>query len=327
VTPRSDTPLDRKLDETLRREYGDPNGLPAPPPPPPPAEPPYAPPPPPVTRDHDEWSDNPFQLRLGLLAAFVPVRLFDAKFTRADHGFSDDGWPASGHDDGDFGWAASARGAAWLDLGRYISIESAVQVMGARTRGDRHRDSGGWWWDMGPHPETRVDILTADANLVVHPINCSWGQIDLLIGMRYLSVTTKYRFDFGQGLGSSPMMSQNLEAAIPMIGIGGALRPVHTSGGGFTFEIYARIRAGGLDLENGGQRDRDWSDWRHERWLAASVEAEGGVRFIFCDMIGLSTGVRYEYNDLQKGDRDEDGTKTAEWRSVGPFLALIIQLP
>jgi hypothetical protein len=115
---------------------------------------------------------------------------------------------------------------------------------------------------------------------------------------------------------------------MPTIGIGGMLRPVCTEDGGFALELFARGRVGGWAWAD-ARRNRDnggWDDGHRTEFRTAMVEALTGVRLLFCETVGLSVGVRYEYNSITKTDNWDDSSKRADWRSFGPFVALSIEM-
>jgi hypothetical protein len=323
-------PVDRHLDETLRREYGDPNGPPAPQPP---EDTRFAPPPIHVVNNHHEDDDDFGKFRLGFLAAGAGSYVRDARV-------------GSAGTHADRGWGAQLRFGAWIDLGRYFSIEGAYAVTGFEKgrRDDRRNPYAFSGWGYGTVPEPRRDYAfeTADVNLVVHPFACDLGQLDLLVGGRYLSgeLTTRLPYsyyNFGYGIGPGPKVRSRLEGGMPMVGIGGVLRPVKTNG--FTLELYARSRVGGFSYRDDGyygdHADRGyygggyrangrWHVRPADKYMAATIEAEGGVRFIFADTVGVALGARYEYNEIHKSDLTSDNR--ADWRSVSPFVALFVQL-
>lgn len=337
-------PVDRRLDEVLRREYGDPNG-----PALPPREEaaPVRPVPAPVPvrgRPHDEnpgdfWEDT-LQLKLGmsidggfawLLASRIQGRSSTPDWAQPAY-FGGPTTTDSGHHHHDGGGSFSLHGSTWLDIGRYMTVECASSAYLGRDQ--RRRDdnagtpqplydplanNGGTTGSGSHHKDRDVEYGNIDVDFVVHPLNGRFGRLDLIIGGRYLEARAGQR-----------RHQHTVEAGMPMVGIGGVLRPVRTENGGFALELFARGMVGGFDYGDYGHRHGDYGYYdgyrRSSSYYAVSATCEGGVRFVFMDMFGVGVGARFEYVDVDKRDYDAGTDKKIQWKSVGPFIALSIEM-
>ncbi|MEZ0227730.1 MAG: hypothetical protein ACAI25_03840 [Planctomycetota bacterium] len=347
---------DRELDRVLRREYGDPNGPPrrrlieTPPPEP-------VPPPPPVNPNRrapsDDDSDREFYVNMGVLGAHWAARLSNARVSSARGGFHGDnvgltGGQLSGAELDGLSNTQLLRG--WIDLGPWFSLDGGANRAFFRDSGQSTRDFvfRGQQFNAGQVLETKFNALIADFNFVVHPVHGRWGRLDVSLGLRYMYAQSQFRDTGLGGSGAQPQgvdvivtggggaplfipgpgpsgfstgkVKQTNEAVIPMVGIGGAFRPVHEHE--ITIEIFGRARVGGFDWEERGysyRRDR----WVDRRFYAYSAELDGGVSIILFGTLGVTGGYHFDLAHIERRDMGE--SDSSDWNAHGPYMGAFLQ--
>ncbi|MBI3722342.1 hypothetical protein HY251_00070 [bacterium] len=333
---KSQADLDRELDETLSRTHGDPNE----PPPPHPHEdlaPNRPPAEAPLAVEGGDTDAGRFRFRLGAMGAHWMARLYDVSVSKGKAGGPvanlnlDDG----SHDfKTDWEYAQTQTYRAWIDLGDMFSIEGAGRNAVFRREGNSASNFtfGRASFFQNEFLKAKFEFTSVDLSLVVHPINCEMGQLDVFLGARYLWSDVKIQGTsrFAPTMSGFPFPapaprplpnfsfpanqdSQTVEAILPMLGLGGAIRPIHFGSGSY-FEIFARARVGGIDWEN---------ESGSKEYYAVSFEAEGGIAIVFSNFIGLMAGYRFEYNEIERAN--ERTFKYATWKSDGPFGGVLIQ--
>lgn len=350
---------DRELDRALRREYGDPNG-PAPrrletpeptPIPPPPVDPNRRAP------SYDD-EDRDFYVRLGVFGAHWAARVTGVSVSNARNGFHGDyvslsgGKNAAGNLEG---WSQTQLFKAWIDLGPWFSFDGGANRSFFTDTGQLNRDFvfRGQQFTTGSALQTRFQSLVADFNFVVHPVHGRFGHLDVLFGFRYLYSKVTFQSNGGNGLGPAPQppvivfvnpgfgfspfflpqgpgpapfaqassrTSQTSEAVIPMIGIGGTLRPVHTKD--VSVEIFARARAGGFEWQERGYSYRR-NKWIDRGFYAYSSELDGGISLVLFQTLGLTAGYRMDVAFIERNDMRE--TNRSEWKAHGPYAGAFLQ--
>jgi hypothetical protein len=349
---------DRRLDEALRRAYGDPNGARLPEPTERAPEPRLVPPP---TPPSDMEDDDRFKIRVGAVAAHWAAQILDATVrSRQNNGSSDSGrlkLDGSGGSVADLGFAETQTYRGWIDLGRWFSIQGGGRHTVFRDQSSASANS----FNFGSQSfagaySTKFEITSVDLDLAFHPVMCDWGQLDLTLGARYVASTVQFSATGGQiapvfagpvffpfpgggpplpgpgPFGGLPAQaaSQSIETAMPMIGIGGTFRPVHIRE--LSVELYARTRIGGIafgndDGDHRGRRGGFQNQFQNQnpqdrqRNVDYSFEGEVGVSILLFQMIGVSGGYHFEAVSLEK--TDSGTTKNADWRVGGPFLGLV----
>lgn len=307
--------LDRELDESLQREYG-PDGKPV--------ERPYdtsPPPPPPPPSDADEEEDE-WRVRLGGLAAHYYTWLRDARISHRE-GLSGGQTIRLDEDDlAEFDPENSQTYRAWIDFGRWISLEGGFRRTPYRTTTQSLPTGftyGTTTFAAGSRLETELDLATIDADFVFKPVNNRWFELSLHFGARYIYAETMVR-DLADSVNRTE--TQRVEMGIPMIGLGLALRP-------FTwFEIYARGRVGyfGYERDEAWLWDEEDDEYDHispKEKSAASGELDAGIKIIVADTIGIVGGWRLDYLDIEREVTERDEGVRAY--SHGFYGGLILQ--
>jgi hypothetical protein len=365
--PRSDD--DRKLDDALRKEYGDPN---APPPPPrplerryreptPPPPPPPAPPAPPADARDEE--DDMF-LHMGVLGAHWMARLQDASVSAGRPGVHGDYVHLNGglDDPADLKISETQLFRAWIDLGRFVSFDGGAERAWFRDSTISPRDFvfRDQQFSAGAPIDTKFEFLIADFNFAIHPFNCPLGQFDILVGARYAWSNVQFTSNGGGGVvvfapappptitvigggfggpvvgpptlpgAAAPVqgtrVNQTVEGVIPMVGLGGKIRPLHEKD--VSIEVFGRARVGAWDWET--WRGRDDGDWGGDGWGRRSVyyvysaELDGGISVVLFRTIGLTAG--YHFDSVHLEQSDSNGTsKRADWKAHGPYGGAFIE--
>jgi len=293
----SNDQVNRELDDSLRKEF-------EPPPPPPP------PPPPVVVHRHDDR----LKLTLGGMAAHMVAVLDDVTISHRDHG--------SGGNDvdldrvSDFDEEHTQTYRAWFEIGRHVALEGGY-------RGAVFRDSsastsaftfGRTLYAANEVVDKKIQVATADLDLVLKPLNNRWIGLGIHLGARYMFWRTNLE-------GSSfDREESTLEAVVPVIGASIAIRPFKW------WEIFARGRVGYLSY------DRDAGSYRRngrrhyveaKEKEAKSVELDVGMQFLIADTIGLIVGVRADYFDIE---REVDAREErAKGTMKGVYAGLVLQ--
>lgn len=339
---------DRDLDRALRKEYGDPNG-----PAPAPQQP--APTQPVRVERHDD--EDEFFFHLGVFGAYWAAWLRDASVSSGRQGIHGDYVPLYGSDTSATNLDDPAHGQiyrAWIDLGPWFSIDGGVTRASFHSENTNPRDFQfrAHQFNQGTDLETRFQFLTADLNFVVHPAHSAWGQVDLLVGGRYLWSNVEFKqtgFGFfgppvivggGGGFGGGPFggivndkVNQTVEGFVPTVGLGFKLRPIHNKD--VALEFAARGVVGGFDWEERRWRDGrgDFNDgfnngdpnsnFNRSSYYAYTANADGSLSLILWDTFGFTAGYHYDVNHISIENRD--GTKRAEWKAHGPYGGIFVQ--
>jgi hypothetical protein len=163
--------------------------------------------------------------------------------------------------------------------------------------------------------KTKFEFLIADADLEVHPWSSKWGRVDITLGGRYIYSYVNFR----DTTSPTSFSQQTLESVIPMLGLGGVLRPVHAKS--LAIELYARGRVGGFAWETQGTTARGHTV--DESFYSCSLQAEGGMSILIGGTIGVTAGWLFEAVEIEKEDKLE--TKRASWTGHGPFAGLVVE--
>jgi hypothetical protein len=203
---------------------------------------------------------------------------------------------------------------AYLDCGRWITLDATVRHVVARGYELASRDFNfrNTFFQRDEVLETKFEFTTVDVFGAFHPVKGELGHLDLFLGVRYVGTSTRIA-----QAGGGDKAQQDVDALIPMTGIGGTLRlPVKDA---VAFEYFANLKIGGmrydLPTRNG------WFFDQHLSVFALSIET--GLRFMILDVFGIVVGYRYELTNL---DRTNDSSqKYAHWRAGGMITGLVVQ--
>jgi len=324
--PEFDPPnqeLDRELDESLHRAYeegfqdGRRDAAPAP------APRRASEPAPDYAAEVGE--DDDIRLGLGGIAAHYYTVLQDVTLAHrngasggAEIELDDDAFDAADYRDDP---EHSQTYRAWLDLGRHVSLEGGFRRTVYRSERPTRQSFtyGDTTYAAGDVVDSELDIAIADLDLVIKPVNMDVFELGIHLGARYVRWDTKLA---RAGNATSPgIEEERLEAAVPVIGLSMAVRPVSA------LEIFARGRIGHLEYE----RDEYWrvdddGDVDHVDAKAresTSVELEAGLMLVLADTIGVVVGYRFDYIDLE---REVTGrSEKVEGKSHGGYAGLVLQ--
>ncbi len=207
---------------------------------------------------------------------------------------------------------------AWIDFGKHVSLEGGYR----RTLFRSQMASGqAFTFDRTTFGRDEqlgisIDTLTADLDLVIKPINNRWVSLDLHLGSRYLFWRTEMQGNQADRTGRS-----TLEAAIPVVGAGLAVRPLRF------LEIFARGRVGYLSY------DRPESNtYRHGRRVdhvsakektVKSAEFDVGVQVLIKDTIGVIAGWRADYFRFERGTDSLE--EEARGMVYGAYVGVVLQ--
>lgn len=297
----SEDQLNQELDRSLEDEYDEDH--PAVDPGPPPAVAP------PVEKDR-------FELRLGGLAAHYYSQLQDVRVRYREGGSGGAEIEVDKNDAvADFGPEHTQLYRGWLDLGKHVSFE------GGYWRGV-YRDTkeitqgftfGRQSFAVGERVGTRVEMMTADLDLVVKPLNNRWVELGLHLGTRYMLWETEFK-----GPGGREELSR-IEAAVPVIGASIAFRPTRF------MELFAKGRLGYLDYDrprSSRYDDGDIDTIEAKEKSAKSVEVDVGVKFILADTIGVIAGYRLDHLRLER--EVDERTEGVRGTAHGVYAGLIL---
>ena len=310
--------VDRELDESLRREYG-PDGKPI--------ERPYdleprelPPPPPPPPVDDDD--DDEWELKLGALAAHYYTWIDGVRISHRE-GLSGGGRiELTKHGAvADYDPHNSQTYRAWLDIGRWISLEAGFRRTNYRSSPQPTASTftyGRTTYVAGTRVETELDQATIDADFVFKPVNNRWFELGLHFGARYLFADTMIR-NVADPLGQTER--ERIEMVVPMVGLGLALRPARW------LELFVRGRVGhfGYERDEAFVFDDD-DDVRHvtpKEKSATSGELDAGVQLLLGDTIGVVAGWRLDYLKVEREVRERD--EKLRSLSHGVYGGLILQ--
>lgn len=286
--------IDRELDASLEREYG-PDGRPIERGPRVPGERRGAPPPPSDDDDDDGW-----EITLGGLAAHYHTYLRTARvaYREGSSGGSRIDLISQTGAGMDFDPESSQTYRTWIDFGKWVSLEG-----GYRHTVHRGQDTaantfsyGTRTYQAGRLVESKLDLATIDADLVFKPLNNRWFEIALHFGARYIYA------DVDVAETQDPVNTrqrQRTEAAVPMVGLGIAFRPIRG------VELFARGRIGhfGYERDAGFVYDEDDDELDYvppKEKSATSGELDVGLQVVLFDTIGIIGGWRLDYIDMKR---------------------------
>ena len=313
----SDDELDRELDESLREEFE------SEPEPDYEVVPPYKAPPPKV----DAERDDRLRLRLGGMAAYAWTAFHDLEISHAEGNRGGDTVVFDGYDEDDDANSfefenGSGYYRAWFDIGRYVTLQASYSHAGFSDTAALSNNPGGTpgfvfgntVFQTGDVAEVSYTRRVADFDIAVHPLNLDWIRLDVTFGARYVFFGTQVE-RHTRGYAKD---EKNLEALIPMIGLGLSIRPVQP------FEIFVRGRIGGIELEReeGTYRRRNGERRRVEpfRREQASVEVDAGFSLTLADTIGIIVGAKIDYLEIERENDDErtrfEGTASSLYAGV-----------
>ncbi|MEZ6184776.1 MAG: hypothetical protein R3F62_07180 [Planctomycetota bacterium] len=298
--------IDRDLDDSLRREY-DGNGQPLPPVDPD-QDPPSSPP----------KEDDRLHLRLGGMAAYYYTQLKNVEVSRregavggADIDLDDQGL--------DLDEEHSLTYRAWFDIGKFVSLQGGFRTT---EYSDLRQPTSGFTFGsttfaQGQYLETEIEVLSADFDVVIKPLNLSWIELGISFGARYVYWET--RFSSPQNPATNE--DQRSEALVPMVGMSLALRPVRP------LELFVRGRIGHFEYEREEHyRRRSGGQLRLEEEYnkeATAAEFDAGIKLLIDDTIGLIAGYRLDFMEIEseRASRAEAIKGTAH----GLYAGLVIQ--
>jgi len=297
----SDEKLNEELDRSLESEYDEDNPAPDPGPPPGVAVPP----------DEDR-----FELVLGGLAAHYYSQLQHVRVSYREG--------LSGGDDievdkkdaiADFEPEHTQLYRGWFDLGKHVSFEGGY--WNAVYRDTKEITTGFTFgresFFAGERVSTRVEMTTADLDLVLKPLNNRWVELGLHLGSRYMIWETQFK-----GEDDSEETSR-LEAAVPVVGASFAFRPTRF------MELFAKGRIGYLDYDRPRSSRYDDGDIRTveaKEKKSKSIEIDVGVKFLFFDTVGLIAGYRLDHLQLER--EVDNRTEGVKGTAHGVYAGLIL---
>ncbi|RMG12409.1 MAG: hypothetical protein D6731_13895 [Planctomycetota bacterium] len=315
----SNEEVDRELDRALEREYRSP----------PPASEPipdYA------AAEEEEEGARAFGARLRLLGAYWHPAITDLEFYRRVGTNPrqvvkiEDPYEVDLDGDDDLEGSPGGFYGLTLDLGRHVALRGgfahATQLendfqVGA-VGGVQPFTYGDTSWGSGDVLELSHEVYLGDFDVVLRPLNNRYVTIDLSLGARYLS----WEVELTRNLAARPQERERLEAVVPTVGFGLALRPVQA------LELFASTRVGHLSYEvDAGWRWDDWNDkWEYQERKereSTSVQVDLGLSLTIADTLGVIVGYRYEFIALER-DTDAEG-KGLEGAVHGLFAGVILQ--
>ncbi len=300
----SNDQVNEDLDRSLRQEFDEDH-------PPPPDVAPAAP----TVVDPDD--DDRLRLRLGGLAAHYYSQLQDVRLNYRE-GTSGGQDIDVDEDDAiaDFDPANTQLYRAWFDIGKHVGFYGGFWrgVFRDQKPTTQQFTFGRMTFLEGEDVSTRVELMTADLDLVIKPVNVRVFELGIHLGARYMFWETEFK----SALPGRQERSR-LEAALPVVGASLALRPARW------FEIFARGRVGYLSYDrpqstriHGG--DVDTIDAKEKE--AKTVEIDVGLKFIFADTIGLIAGYRLDHLRIER--EVDDRTEGVRGTAHGVYAGLIL---
>jgi hypothetical protein len=299
----SEDQLNQELDRSLESEYDEDHPAPVDPGPPPVV----APPP-----DRDR-----FELRLGGLAAHYYSQLKDVRVRYREGGSGGEDIRVDDDDAiADFGPEHTQLYRGWFDIGKHVSFEGGYWSAVYR---DTQEITQGFTFGrqsfaVGERVGTKVELTTADLDLVIKPVNNRWVELGLHLGTRYMVWETTF-----EGPGNREVDSK-LEAAVPVIGASIAFRPTRF------MELFAKGRLGYLSYDrprSSRYDDGDIDTIEAKEKNAKSVEVDVGVKFIFAETIGLVAGYRFDHLRLER--EVDQRTEGVRGTAHGVYAGLILE--
>jgi hypothetical protein len=305
----SNEQIDENLDRTLQREYDADH-------PPPPAEGPSGDvAPPPVVVTHDE--ESRFKLHLGGYGAHLYSAISDVRVGKGHGRFSNPIRLDGSSGIADFDPENSQTYRAWIDFGKHVSIEGGFRRTVFRSQQASQQSFSFDRLTVGRNEQLGVslDTLTADLDLVIKPINNRWVELDLNLGSRYLFFRTEL-----QGNQANRTARSTVEAAVPVVGAGIALRPWRC------LELFARGRVGYLDYDRPESYHRQngrLNRVSNQSKTVKTAEIDIGIQFLIKQHIGVIAGWRMDY--LQFERRADDAHEESRATINGLYAGLVLQ--
>lgn len=299
----SEDELNQELDRSLEDEYDEDH------PPVDPGPPPGVAPPPP---DEDR-----FELVLGGFAAHYYSQLRNVRVLYREGGSGGEEIEVDKQDAiADFEPEHSQIYQGYFDLGKHVSFEGGYWRSVYR---DTKEITEGFTFGretffVGERVGTRVDIMTADLDLVVKPLNNRWVELGLHLGSRYMSWETQFR-----SAGTDRTAGSKIEAVVPVVGASLAFRPTRF------MEFFAKGRIGYLDYDrprSSRYDDGDLETVERKEKSAKSVEIDVGVKFLFFDTIGLIAGYRLDHLRLER--EVDERTEGVRGTAHGVYAGLVL---
>ena len=203
----------------------------------------------------------------------------------------------------------------WFDLGKHVSFEGGY--WNAVYRDTKEITTGFTFgresFFAGERVSTRVEMTTADLDLVLKPLNNRWVELGLHLGSRYMIWETQFK-----GEDDSEETSR-LEAAVPVVGASFAFRPTRF------MELFAKGRIGYLDYDRPRSSRYDDGDIRTveaKEKKSKSIEIDVGVKFLFFDTVGLIAGYRLDHLQLER--EVDNRTEGVKGTAHGVYAGLIL---
>ena len=308
-----DAQLNRELDETLEREYADPDrprsrrSLP-------PVDPDRDPPS--SRRDRRERDDG-FRIRLRAFGGH-----YAATFRDVQIGYREglQGGDLVDLDDNlaRFGFSHTQLYGGEISLGRWIGLWGGYHEVHHRYQKLNPTEFG---FGRAPFAEndivqTSLEFRTADLDLVVKPLHTQHATIGLHFGARYMLFDSELR----SALDGQSERSR-IESTVPMVGLELRLRPVRF------LEAFVLGRIGHFEYERDEAyvRRRNGSVDRYEAKTRSATAAElnAGLSFTLFDTVGLLVGYRLDYFEMERVV--DARAERAEGFAHGPYAALMLQ--
>lgn len=300
--------IDKDLDESLRREY-DENGNPIPPPVDPDQDPPSS---------GGGVDDDRLHLRLGGMVAYYYTQLKNVEISHREGALG--GGEIDFDDQGiaDLDEEHSLTYRAWFDIGRFVSLQGGFR---STQFSDLRRPTstftyGSTTFSQNQFLETEIEILSADFDVVIKPLNNRWVELGISFGGRYVYWET----EFSNPQNAFTRERESTEALLPMIGMSLALRPARP------IEIFARGRIGHFEYEREERFRRrngtlEFDEARTKEATAAEVDL--GLRLLIADTIGLIAGYRADFMHIESS-RD---SRAEEVKGVahGLYAGVVLQ--
>lgn len=300
--------IDKELDESLRREY-DENGRPIAPPP--------------VNPDQDPPSggakdDDRLHLRLGGMAAYYYTQLKNVEVSRrkgaiggAEVDFKDQGIA-------DLEEEHSLTYRGWFDIGRFVAFQGGFRSteFSDLKRAESSFTYGSTTFSQNQFVETEIELLSADLDVVIKPLNNRWIELGISFGARYVY----WKTEFANPQNPTAREQDTAEALVPMIGMGLALRPARP------IELFVRGRIGHFEYERKDTlRRRNGRLQFDEAYSkeATAAEFDLGLRIMLEDTIGVIAGYRLDYVAIEseRAARADEVKGTAH----GLYAGVVIQ--
>jgi hypothetical protein len=308
----SNEQIDENLDRTLEREYDADH-----PPPPPDGGVVEAPPATEVHHDHD----SKFKFHIGGYAAHLYSGITDVQVGKGRGSFNTpvrlDGTNAIA----DFDNEHAQTYKMWIDFGKHVSLVGGYRRSLFHSNGPSGASFTFDQLRIGRNEQLGItlDTLSADLDLVIKPINNRWVSIDLHLGSRYMFFRTEL-----QGNRPDRTARSTLEAAVPVVGAGLAVRPFRW------LELFARGRVGYLSYERPesndrrgrGARGRFQSSPRREKTVKTG-EIDIGMQFLIKETIGLVAGWRMDYMSFERrNDLEHEESRATVY---GVYAGVVLQ--